>query len=109
MDAYVGRGEADQRGRLLVEPDGARLPLLVATAAHGVQLVGGQKSGMVQAFFSRILSGRRNHRAVFYLGAATSTSHRRWIDHFSSIRVSLHWQILLFHSSDDCVVFVFIL
>ena len=43
-DADVWRGEINQRGRQLVEPDGARLPLLVATAADSVRLVGGQKS-----------------------------------------------------------------
>src|SRR5262245_3364208 len=40
-DADVGSGEANQRRRQLVEPDRARLPLLVATVADGIQLVGG--------------------------------------------------------------------
>ena len=43
-DADVRSGEANKRRRQLVEPDSARLPLLVATAADGVRLVGGQKS-----------------------------------------------------------------
>ena len=84
-DADVGRGKADQRRRLLVEPDGARLPLLVATVANSVRLVGGQKSGMVQAFFSRVLSRRRDHRAVLYLGAAPAATHSRWVNDFSPI------------------------
>ena len=46
-DAHVGRGEVNQRRRQLVEPDSTRLPLLVATAADGIRLVGGQKSRMV--------------------------------------------------------------
>src|SRR5437899_5313312 len=113
--ADVRRGEADQRRRLvglgeslvsLERPHGTRLSLLVATVANSVQLVGGQKPGMVQAFFSRILSRRRNHRAVFDLGAATSTSHRRWIDNFSSTRYRHHRQLLLFQSADDRVMFV---
>ena len=43
-DADVGRGEANQRRRQLVEPDGARLPLLVATAADGIRAGGRIKS-----------------------------------------------------------------
>src|SRR5258708_23651741 len=43
-NAHVGRGEVNQRRRQLVEPDSTRLPLLVATAADGIRLVGGQES-----------------------------------------------------------------
>ena len=43
-DVDVRSGEANKRRRQLVEPDSARLPLLVATAPDGVRLVGGQKS-----------------------------------------------------------------
>ncbi len=39
-DADVGRGEADQRRPFLVESERARLPLLDATAADRVRLVG---------------------------------------------------------------------
>src|SRR5262245_39333145 len=46
-DADVRSGEVNQRRRQLVEPDGARLSLLVATAADDVRLVGGQESGVV--------------------------------------------------------------
>src|SRR5262249_16036569 len=53
-DTHVGGGAVNQRRRQLVEPDSTRLPLLVATAADGVRLVGGQKSRMVQAFFCRV-------------------------------------------------------
>ena len=39
-DADVRSGEANKRRRQLVEPDSARLPLLVATAANSVRPVG---------------------------------------------------------------------
>ena len=40
-DAHVRGGEINQRRRQLVEPHGARLSLLVATAADGFWVVGG--------------------------------------------------------------------
>ena len=40
-DAHVGRSEVNQRRRQLGEPDSTRLPLLVATPADGIRLVGG--------------------------------------------------------------------
>src|SRR5205814_9010952 len=60
---------------------------------------------MVQAFFSRILSRRGNHRAVFYLGAAASTAHRRRVADFSSTRDRNHRQLLLLQSANHCAVF----
>src|ERR1700732_2619460 len=76
-DADVRRSETDQRSiarrshrRHLVEPDCARLSLLVAAVADGTGLVGGQKPGVVQAFLGRVLPGRGDYRAVFHLGAA---------------------------------------
>ena len=84
----------------------ARLPLLVATVADSVRLVGGQKSGMVQAFFSRILSRSGDHRAIFHLGAATPAADCCRIDDFSSNRDRDHRQLLLLQSADDRVVLV---
>src|SRR5258705_8757801 len=60
-DAHVGRGEVNQRRRQLVEPNSTRLPLLVATAADGIRLVGRQESRMVQVFFRRVLPRSGNH------------------------------------------------
>src|ERR1700730_13538337 len=57
----VGCGEANQRRRLLVEPERARLSLLVATITHNFRMVGRPTPQMVQRILSRILSGRRNH------------------------------------------------
>src|SRR6266511_1423952 len=88
----------------LERTDGARLSLLVTTAAHDVRLVGRQKPGMVQAFFSRILSRGRNCRAVSYLGATAPTAHRRWIDDLSSTRDRHYRQLLFLQSTNDCVV-----
>src|SRR6185312_11121933 len=85
-DAHVGRGEVDQRRRQLVEPDSTRLPLLVATAADGIRMVGGQKSRMVQAFFRRVLPRSGNHRAIFHLGAAASEIDSSWTIDFPSTR-----------------------
>ena len=89
-----------------MEPDGPRLPLLVTTVAHGVRLVGGQESGMVQAFFCRVLFLRRNHRPVLYLGAAPAAAHCRRINDFSPVGNCVHWQLLLFQSADDSAVLI---
>ena len=105
-DAHVGRGEANQRRRQLVEPDGTRLPLLVATAADGIRLVGGQKSRMVQAFFRRVLPCSGNHRAIFHLGAAPSEIDCCWTTDFSSTRDRDHGQLLLFQPAHDRAVLI---
>jgi hypothetical protein len=89
-----------------VEPHSAGLSLLVATIANSVRLVGRQESGMVQAFFSRILSRGRNHRALFYLGAAPAATHRRWVTGFSAVGNRADRQLLLFQSADDRVVLI---
>ncbi len=47
-----------------------------------------------------------NHRAVFYLGAAPATVHCCRIDDFSSNRDCCDWQLLLFQSPHDRVVFI---
>src|SRR5262249_8612492 len=72
IDGDFRSGEVNERRRQLVELNCARLSLLVATAADSVWLVGGQKSRVVQAFFSRVLSRGGDHRAIFHLGAAAS-------------------------------------
>ncbi len=64
IDGDVGRREAYQRRRFLglawslvslERAHGARLSLLVTTAADCLCLVDGQKPGMVQAFLGRVL------------------------------------------------------
>ena len=105
-NADVGRGEADQRRRQLVEPDGPRLPLLVATLADRIRLVGGQKLRMVQTFFRRVLPRRGNYCAIFYLGAATSETDCLRTADFSSTRNRDHGQLLLFQSAHPRVVLI---
>ena len=105
-DAHVRRGEVNQRRRQLVEPDSARLPLLVATVAHGIRLVGGQKSRVVQAFFRGVLPRSGNHRAIFHLGAAPSQIDCCRTAHFSSTRDRDHRKLLLFQSAHDRAVLV---
>ena len=102
----VGRGEADQRRRQLVEPDGPRLPLLVATLADRIRLVGGQKLRMVQTFFRRILPRSGNYCAIFYLGAATPQTDCCWTADFSSTRNRDHGQLLLFQPARDRALFI---
>ena len=105
-DAHVGRGEVNQRRRQLVEPDSTRLPLLVATAADGIRLVGGQKSRMVQAFFRRVLPRSGNHGAFFHLGAAAFEIGCCWTADSSSSRDRDHGKLLLFQSPHDCDVLI---
>ena len=105
-DADVGRGEVNQRRRQLVESDSTRLPLLVATAADGIRLVGGQKPRMVQAFFCRVLPRSGNHRAIFHLGAAPSEIDCCRTTDFSSTRDRDHGQLLLFQSAHDRAVLI---
>ena len=62
--------------------------------------------GVVQAFLSRVLSRRGNHRPIFHLGATASTSDCRWIDDLSSNRDRHHRELLLLQSADDRVVLV---
>ena len=59
---------------------------------------------MVQAFFGRILPGRRNHCAVFYLGAATTAADGRGIDDLLSNHNRSYRQLLLLQSTDARVV-----
>ena len=105
-DAHVGRSEINQRRRQLVESNGARLPLLVATASDGVRLVGRQKSGMVQTFFGGVLPCSGNHRAIFYLGAPTSEIDCSRSADFSSSRDRDHRELLLFQPTHHRAVFV---
>ena len=104
-DADVRGGEADQRRSELVEPHRPRLSLLVATVADGVRLVGGQKSGMVQALFCSVLHRDRNCRAVFHLGAAPAATWCRWIDDLFASGNWAHRQLLLFQSSYNRALF----
>ena len=90
----------------LVEPHRPRLSLLVATVADGVRLVGGQKSGMVQAFFCGFLPRGRNYRAVFHLGATTPEAKCRRTADFSPTCDRDYGQLLLFQSAHDRVVLV---
>ena len=84
-----------------MEPDSARLPLLVATAADGVWLVGGQKYRMVQTFFRRVLPRGGNHRAIFYLGTAPFEIDCCGIGDFSPTRDRDHGKLLLFQPAHD--------
>src|SRR2546423_9011058 len=105
-DVDVRRGEADQRRRLVVEPDRARLPLLDAAIAHRARLVGGPTRGMVQEIFGRLLSRRRNHRALFYLGPAASAARRGGAFFLFSARHRCDREILLLQFSFDRALFV---
>jgi hypothetical protein len=60
---------------------------------------------MVQTFLGRLLSCGGNHRAIFYLGAATPAPDCCGINDLSSNRNRAHWQLLLLQSADDRVVF----
>ncbi len=106
IDAHVGRGEINQRRRQLVEPDSARLPLLVATVADGVRLVGGQKSRMVQTFLGGVLPRSGNHRAIFHLGAAPSEINSCRTADFPSIRDRDHGKLLLFQPAHNRAVLI---
>ena len=103
---HVRCGEAHQRRRFMVEPDRARLSLLVATVADGHRLVCRSKSWGVQKILGRVLSGGRNHRSIFHLGAATIAIARVRLVDFSSDRDRCDRQLLLFQSADDRVVLV---
>ena len=67
-------------------------------------LVGGQKPGMVQTFFGRILSRSGDHCAIFYLGAAPPAAGRCGVNDLPSNDNRAHRQLLLFQSADDRVV-----
>ena len=102
----VGRGETNQRRRLLVESDRARLSLLVATVADHLRVVGGSTPRMVQAFLRGILFSRRDHRAFINLGATPSAASRRRTDHLSADRDRDNGKLLLLQSADDRALFV---
>src|SRR6266704_1664164 len=89
----------------VVKPHRPRRSLLVATVADGVRLVGGQKSGMVQALFCSVLHRDRNCRAVFHLGAAPAATWCRWIDDLFASGNWAHRQLLLFQSSYNRALF----
>jgi len=79
------------------KPDSTRLPLLVATAADGIQLVGGQKSRMVQAFcLSRFCLVVEIIVPFFHLGAATCEIDSCRTADFSSTRDRNHRKLLFF-------------
>src|SRR5438552_8970667 len=59
---------------------------------------------MVQTLLSLILSRSREHRAIFYLGAATPAAGRCGIDDLPSNSNRAHRQLLLLQSADDRVV-----
>ena len=112
-NAHVRYREADQRRRFLGlgeslvslgRADGTRLSLLVAALAHNLRLVGGQKPGVVQTFFSRVLPGSGDHRAIFYLGAATTAADCCGINELPSNCDRSHRQLLLLQFADDRVV-----
>ena len=114
INAYVRRREANQRRRFLglgesfvslERTHSARLSLLVTTVAYSLRVVGRQKPGMVQTFFSRVLPRSGDHRAIFYLGAATAAADCCGINDLPSNRDRAHWQLLLLQSADDRVVF----
>src|SRR5207245_7236790 len=103
---HVRRGEAHQRRRFLVEPDRARLSLLVATVADRDWLVGGSTSRMVQRILGRILPGHGNRGRLFHLGAQTTATAGLRSPRFSSARHRGDWQLLLLQSADDRALFV---
>ena len=114
-DGHVRRREVDQRRRFLglaeslvslEQTDSARLSLLVAAVADSLCLVGGQKPGMVQTFFGRVLSRSGNHRPVFYLGATTPAVDGCGINNLPSNHNRPDRQLLLLQSTDDRVVLV---
>ena len=59
---------------------------------------------MVQTLLSRILSRSGDHRAIFYLGAATPAAGCCGVNDLPSNGNRAHRQLLLFQSADDRVV-----
>src|SRR6476661_1652787 len=90
----------------MVEPDRARFSLLDATAAYCPRVVVRSAPGMVQEVFRRVLSHRRNRRAVLYLGAAAMAAHRRRTFDFSPARHRRDRKLLLLQSAHDRALFV---
>ena len=61
---------------------------------------------MVQTFFGRVLSRSGDHRAVFYLGAATPAADGCGINNLPSNHNRPYRELLLLQSADDRVVLV---
>ena len=61
---------------------------------------------MVQTFFGRVLSRSGDHRAVFYLGAATPAADSCGFNDLPSNHNRPYRQLLLLQSADDRVVLV---
>src|SRR6266852_4825182 len=101
IDGDVRRGEVDQRRRLLVEFDRARLSLLVAAVADNLRLVGRSTSGVVQTFLGRFLPYRRNHRAGLFLDTAAITADRMRLGGLPANRDRGDRQLLFFQFAHD--------
>ena len=87
IDGDVRRGEADERRRLLVEPDRARYrKLLVATAADCVRVVGEINRELVQEILGRILSRRPEIIVPFLIWKPPPPNSCRGVDNLPASR-----------------------
>src|SRR5205809_717141 len=103
---HVRGGEADQRRRVVVGPDRARLSLLVAAVADRDRLVGRSKSATVQEIFGCVLSRRRNYRSIFHLGTASIAVACLWASRFSADHDRSDWELLFLQFAHDRALFV---